>query len=119
MTPNSVNRRDFLHQAGLAGAGLLTGAELAAGAAGDGAKGVALVADPEDKVASSAPARWALNHLRETLTARRGPHLPATERRRGGRGLRRCRGVRARLPRSTQHRPGRRQRAPDRRGTRP
>jgi hypothetical protein len=54
----------------LAGAGLLTRTGVAAGGPGDGRKGVALVADPEDKVAAVAPARWALDHLRATLAAR-------------------------------------------------
>src|SRR5439155_4409423 len=41
-----------------------------AGTMAEGAKGVALLHDPDDAVATAAPAQWALGYLREALTAR-------------------------------------------------
>src|SRR5262245_48948522 len=76
------SRREFLQQTGAA-AGLL-----ALGLAGGCAqpqrgqngnipapdfRGVALASDPNDPVASSQPARWALQHLRDTLIAKGMP----------------------------------------------
>src|SRR5579885_1487409 len=53
-----MNRREFLRQT--------TGAGLAGSAAGL-ARGVSLVVDPDDPVASAAPARWAAGELRRAL----------------------------------------------------
>ena len=59
-----MDRRDFLRQSGLAaGYGLMAGA--ATGASG----GVAIVLDPDDPVAASAPARWAARELAQSLSA--------------------------------------------------
>ena len=69
MTAHEINRRIFLKGVGLAGAGLLTPL-CSAKAAADGAKGVALLHDPDDAIAAAAPARWALNLLRDALSAR-------------------------------------------------
>ncbi len=59
-----MNRREFFGQAGAA-AGLVR----AAGAP----QAVSLIADPSDPVASSPPARWALQELQDALQARRIP----------------------------------------------
>jgi hypothetical protein len=69
MTAHEINRRIFLKGVGLAGAGLLTPL-CGAGMTADAAKGVALLHDADDTVATAAPARWALNHLRDALSAR-------------------------------------------------
>lgn len=61
-----LTRRDALKVAGLAGAGLLTGTGITAGA--DDGRRVAIVADPADPVASSAPAQWAIGQLRDALS---------------------------------------------------
>src|SRR5436309_16078790 len=68
MTADSdgLTRRDMLKVTGLAGAGLLTNAGLAA----DDGPRVALVADPADPVAAAAPALYAIGQLREALSAR-------------------------------------------------
>jgi len=57
-----LNRRGFLKRAGLAAA--LTNAASAQ------PKAVSIVAEPEDAIASSAPARWAVKNLQESLMAR-------------------------------------------------
>src|SRR5438876_9452510 len=57
-----LNRRGFLKRSGLAAA-------LTAGAVGQ-PKAVSIVAEPEDAIASSAPARWAIKTLQESLEAR-------------------------------------------------
>jgi hypothetical protein len=62
-----MTRRDALKVAGVAGAGLLVNAGLAA----DDGPRVAIVADPADAIAGSAPTQWALSQLRESLSARR------------------------------------------------
>ncbi len=78
-----MNRREFLQQAGLTvGA---AAAQLAAGGCssnrpdaashdgGGAAGGVAIVWDPDDPVASAAPAQWAIGRLRDASAARRVP----------------------------------------------
>jgi hypothetical protein len=76
MTDQAINRRTFLKQsgvaAGCAGAGLLSGGPGTCSARDEarGAKGVALLSDPEDAVANSAPAQWAAGQLRDALAAR-------------------------------------------------
>ncbi len=89
-TPGEMKRREFLKQAGLATAGTLlagVGAGADAGAAagvGGGAAGgasaatagtraVAIQLDPDDPVAASGPARWAVEQLRSALSARNVP----------------------------------------------
>jgi hypothetical protein len=78
-----MKRRDFLKDTGRVGAGavasLMTGAALAEGrpvtegrAAGPG-KGVAIVRDPKDPVASERPVQWAVGQVREALEARAVP----------------------------------------------
>ncbi len=73
--PRHPTRRQFLGQtgavAGVLAAGLagLDGCALSARDAG-GPTGVALAADPQDPAAATAPAQWALGHLRKTLEAR-------------------------------------------------
>jgi len=70
--PNKVDRRRFLKQAGLAvGATALAARAGAAGKAAAGATRVSLVIDPADPVASAAPAKWAVEQLRQALAARR------------------------------------------------
>ena len=61
-----MKRRDLL-KAGLAGAALARGG-LGSSPDRQGTR-VALIADPEDRVVSSAPAQWALGELRGTLEA--------------------------------------------------
>ena len=68
-----MNRRKFLIQTGAVTAGCLVGnvfsgcASLAASAGPGSGKGVALVRDPADPIASSAPAGWAVEQLRSAL----------------------------------------------------
>jgi len=62
-----LNRRQFLQAVAGAAAGVTAGVSLAA----DGARGVAIIVDPADEVASSAPARWAVSELERALTERR------------------------------------------------
>ena len=71
-----MNRRKFLLQTGAATAGYLAGNGLTVragtgtpAAPGDG-KGVALILDPADPLASAAPARWAAEQVRLALTLR-------------------------------------------------
>jgi hypothetical protein len=61
-TENPLSRRSFLKTAGSV-------STLAAGAGAAG-NAVSIVADPADPVAGSAPGRWAVKHLSDTLTAR-------------------------------------------------
>jgi hypothetical protein len=69
---DGIDRREFLKQTSLAaGTGALGLPSLAAAAAG---RGVSLVLDPADGIASSAPARWAVSELQRVLAAR---HVPA------------------------------------------
>jgi hypothetical protein len=70
---HSINRRDFLKQASVAAGAGAFGIESspAAGAAG----GIALVIDPADPVAASAPVHWAIDEFRGALAAR---HVPVT-----------------------------------------
>src|SRR6185295_5333508 len=56
------SRRGFLQRIGVAAA-------IASGAAAQ-PKAVSIVAEPEDAIASSAPARWAIKTLQESLEAR-------------------------------------------------
>jgi hypothetical protein len=64
-----MNRREFLVKTGMtaAAAALLPGRLVAEGPPGAGA---AILCDPADPVASSAPAQWAINSLQQALTAR-------------------------------------------------
>ena len=59
-----MNRRKFLQTGLIGGASALVPA-LALRAAG--ARRVALIADPSDPIASSAPAQWALGELEKAL----------------------------------------------------
>src|SRR5271166_240543 len=70
---HSINRRDFLKQASVAAGAGAFGIESspAAGAAG----GIALVIDPADPVAASAPVHWAIDEFRGALATR---HVPVT-----------------------------------------
>lgn len=65
---SAINRRDFLKRtSAAAGIGAL-GVPVASAAAVQ--RGVALIIDPGDTVAASAPAGWAVQELRQALTAR-------------------------------------------------
>jgi hypothetical protein len=75
--PNGLNRREFLKQAGAAAlaAGLLEGCNSSTNPSTNVPlkgkwKTVALVCDPNDPVANSAPAKWALDQLRQSLESR-------------------------------------------------
>jgi hypothetical protein len=69
-----ISRRGFLTRTGLAGAGLLAEARLAAGdGAGGRGQGVAIVHDSDDAVAAAPAAQWALGQLRDALAARGVP----------------------------------------------
>jgi hypothetical protein len=68
--PSSLNRRRFIQAAG---------ATAALGSAGGAARGVAIVLDPADSVAASAPARWAAKEFEDALSAR-GVAVHACER---------------------------------------
>jgi hypothetical protein len=57
-----LNRRGFLKQIGSVAA--------ASGIATGQTKAVSIIAEPDDAIAASAPARWAVGHLRESLAAR-------------------------------------------------
>lgn len=59
------NRREFLHVTAGAAAAVAVGGDFAAQASG-----VAVIVDPSDAVASSAPARWAADELVRVLSAR-------------------------------------------------
>ena len=61
----SIKRRDFIRRTGLAGGALAYGS-LAWGQPGKG-RTVALVVDPADAVAASAPASWAVGELQRAL----------------------------------------------------
>ncbi len=68
---NGWNRRDFLKQtaltAGIAGTGWLPGLTAAAASR---AKGVAIIADPDDPGATAPPVRWAIGQLQQALADR-------------------------------------------------
>jgi hypothetical protein len=66
---SQLNRRDFV-LAGLAGGALAWGPFAPRPARGD--RAVALVLDPQDPVAASGPARWALGELQHSLEAAGG-----------------------------------------------
>ncbi len=70
-THRNLTRRGFLKQTSLVtGAVVATpGLALYAGES----RGVSIVVDPDDKIAASAPPRWAVNELREALEARSVP----------------------------------------------
>ncbi|MGH9663774.1 MAG: hypothetical protein ACRD9L_05065, partial [Bryobacteraceae bacterium] len=57
-----TNRREFLRRTGLVA--------VAGSAAAGAARGVAIVLDPADAVASSGPAKWAAEQLRSALAER-------------------------------------------------
>jgi hypothetical protein len=78
-----MKRRVFLEQSGRVGGGAMLGLLAAGPAPGDRASGAGkarmtggagsplrIVCDPADPIAASAPARWALGHLREVLATR-------------------------------------------------
>jgi hypothetical protein len=71
-----MNRREFLIQSGAVTAGCLLGGPLANRAsaaslsAGRSNGAVAIICDPSDPVASSPPAQWAVEQLRQALAAR-------------------------------------------------
>ena len=65
---DGIDRREFLKQTSLAAStGALGLPSLAAAAVG---RGVSLVLDPADGIASSAPAIWAVSELQRVLAAR-------------------------------------------------
>jgi hypothetical protein len=61
-----IDRRGFLRQAGVASSALAWGA-MGDGLAAQPDAGVALILDPRDPVAQSAPAQWAANELQQAL----------------------------------------------------
>ncbi len=68
-----MNRRDFLIQTGVAAAGCALGGltkGYGATPAANSGRGVSIVCDPGDAVASAAPARWAVEQLRGALAQR-------------------------------------------------
>ena len=66
-----LNRREFLKRAGLALGATSTGWLTEVGAAATGeTRGVVIVSDPADPVATAAPARWAIGQLQAALAAR-------------------------------------------------
>src|SRR6478752_9545840 len=81
MSRHEISRRTFLESAGAA-AGVAAGGLLMRRSGADdsgatkrgegpgGGKQVALVCDPADSVAASAPAQWALGQLRDALSAK-------------------------------------------------
>jgi hypothetical protein len=60
----NLNRRQFLRAAAGAAAGVTAGVSFAT----DQTRGVAIIVDPADAVASSAPAQWAAGELERALT---------------------------------------------------
>ena len=83
MTPHEINRRVFLQRtglvAGLASVGMVSEVPFAAGMTqGSGAKTVALLRDPDDKILAADPARWAFNLLLSTLNGK-GVHSVGVE----------------------------------------
>jgi hypothetical protein len=78
-----MNRRRFLVQTGLAGGGALVGLLADAAVPGEGAgdtrkggaivrsgKGVSIIRDPADPIASGGPVEWAIGQVQEALAAR-------------------------------------------------
>ena len=68
-----MNRRDFLIQTGAAAAGCALGgltSGYGATAGTNPGRGVSIVCDPGDPIASAAPARWAVEQLRQALGQR-------------------------------------------------
>ena len=72
-----MNRREFLIQTGATTAGCLVGGVLAARAGQGGsaatsaaARGVAIILEPADPIASARPAQWAADQLQQALTGR-------------------------------------------------
>jgi hypothetical protein len=70
----SVNRREFLKQTSLA-AGIAAGGGSAMGAN----RSVSILVDPADRVASSAPVKWAIGQLRAALGAKGVAVRPSAE----------------------------------------
>ena len=66
MSLNSIDRRQFLQVAVGTAAGLQTGCMLTA----NQSRGVAIIVDPTDSIASSASVEWATNELKQALTER-------------------------------------------------
>src|SRR5690348_6548203 len=64
--PTNVNRRNFLKRTGLAALALTATPALAA----EKAKGVSIILEPDDQVASTQSSRWAVSNLQQALTAR-------------------------------------------------
>lgn len=85
----NLNRRKFLQAAAGAAAGVAAGLPAGLAAVADKTRGVAIIADPADAVASSATARWAAGELARALTERgvsariydNAAHAPAGDRR--------------------------------------
>jgi len=65
-----VNRRRFLKQTGLSVLGLTVASGMLAAPASPEDSVVSILLDPDDKVASSPPSRWAVNELQAALQAR-------------------------------------------------
>ena len=66
----NLNRREFLRTSAGVAAGVAAGLPAGAAVQGDAARGVAVIVDPADKVASSVSARWAAEELVRALTDR-------------------------------------------------
>ncbi|MGD8896400.1 MAG: twin-arginine translocation signal domain-containing protein [Acidobacteriota bacterium] len=66
---HGIERRDFLKQTGLAAGGLL-GAPVARAARLGGPRAVSIVLDTTHAVGPTSPARWAAEHLEQSLRAR-------------------------------------------------
>ena len=63
----NINRRQFLRTAAGAAAGVAAGLPAGAAAEADSTRGVAIIADPADAVASSATTAWAAGELVRAL----------------------------------------------------
>src|SRR5512139_2722854 len=69
---NETERREFLKQAGLAAGGLLGAGGTSTARLGEPIA-VSIVLDASQMLASASPARWAAEHLRQSLGARGMP----------------------------------------------
>jgi hypothetical protein len=67
---SNLNRREFIRTTAGAAAGVAVGLPTGIALAKDGTHGVAVIVDPADTVASSAPARWAADEIVRELTER-------------------------------------------------
>src|SRR5690348_4852115 len=66
----NLNRREFLRTATGVAVGVAAGLPGGIAIAADNSRGVAIIVDPADAVASSAPATWAAGELAKALTQR-------------------------------------------------